>query len=107
MGKHSGPVHVARVVRKYKDREYVSHLLRRSYREGGKVKSETLANLSALPDAAIVALREALAGKDLVAAGEGFETERSLPHGDVAAVWSMARALGFPGLLGPAGPERD
>jgi len=85
----------------------VSYLLRRSYREGGKVKSETLANLSSLPEAAIAALREALAGKDLVAAGEGFETERSLPHGDVAAVWAMARALGFPGLLGPAGPERD
>lgn len=85
----------------------MSHLLRRSYREGGKVKSETLANLSALPDAAIAAVREALAGKDLVAAGEGFEIERSLPHGDVAAVWAMARALGFPALLGPPGPERD
>lgn len=107
VAKRVGPVHVARVVRKYKDREYVSYLLRRSYREGGKVKSETLANLSALPDGAIAALREALAGKDLVAAGEGFEIERSVPHGDVAAVWSMARALGFPGLLGPAGPERD
>jgi hypothetical protein len=53
MGKRSSAVHVARVVRKYKDREYVSFLLRRSYREAGKVRHETLANLSALPAQAI------------------------------------------------------
>jgi hypothetical protein len=105
--KRGGPVHIARVVRKYKDREYVSHLLRRSYREDGKVKSETLANLSHLPAESIEVLRQSLAGKDLVVAGEGFEVERSLPHGHVGAVWAMARSLGFPELLGPPCRQRD
>jgi hypothetical protein len=107
MGKRSGAVHVARIVRKYKDREYVSFLLRRSYREAGKVRHETLANLSALPAQAIDALRASLAGRRLVDAEGAFEITRSLPHGHVAAVWAMARALGLPALLGPVGPERD
>jgi Transposase DDE domain len=107
MGKRSGAVHVARIVRKYKEREYVSFLLRRSYREAGKVRHETLANLSALPAQAIDALRASLAGQRLVDAEGAFEITRSLPHGHVAAVWAMARALGLPALLGPVGPERD
>ena len=69
MGKPSGAVHVARVVRKYKDREYVSWLLRRSYRQDGKVKHQTLANLSALPARAIADLRASLAGRRLVGCG--------------------------------------
>jgi Transposase DDE domain len=107
MGKRSGAVHVARVVRKYKDREYVSFLLRRSYREAGKVKHETLANLSALPAQAIADLRASLAGQRLVDTDQALEVTRSLPHGHVAAVWAMARRLGFPALLGPASPQRD
>jgi hypothetical protein len=107
MGKGPGAAHIARVVRKYKDREYVSFLLRRSYREAGKVKHETLANLSALPAQAIEALRMSLAGRPLVDAEEAFQITRSAPHGHVAAVWMMARKLGLPALLGPACPERD
>ncbi len=100
-------MHVAKVVRKYKDREYVSWLLRRSFREGGKVRHETLANLSVLPSAAIDAVRAVLAGQTLVGAGEAIEVERSLPHGHVAAVWAMAHKLGLAKLLGPACVERD
>ncbi len=100
-------MHVAKVVRKYKDREYVSWLLRRSYREGGKVRHDTLANLSALPGDAIEALRACLAGKTLAEAGSEFEIERSVAHGHVAAVWSMAEKLGLAKLLGPAGAQRD
>src|SRR6266511_724509 len=107
MGKRPDAAHIARVVRKYKDREYVSFLLRRSYREAGNVKHETLANLSALPAQAIEALRLSLAGRRLVDAEEAFQITRSAPHGHVAAVWAMARKLGLPALLGPAGPERD
>jgi hypothetical protein len=107
MGRRSGAVHVARVVRKYKDREYVSFLLRRSYRDAGKVRHETLANLSALPAHAIDALRASLAGRRLVVAEAAFEVTRSLPHGHIAAVWAMARKLGLPALLGPAGPQRE
>ena len=100
-------MHIARVVRKYKDREYVSWLLRRSFRDQGKVRHETLANLSALPPAAIEALRAVLAGETLVGAGALWEIERSLPHGHVAAVWAMAHKLGLVRLLGPACVERD
>jgi hypothetical protein len=93
--------------RHYKDKVYETVLLRRSYREAGKVKTETLANLSHLPPEAIAAVRASLAGETLVAAAEGFEVERSLPHGHVAAVWAMAHELGLAKVLGPAGPERD
>jgi hypothetical protein len=89
------------------ERVYQRHLLRRSYREGGKVRKETLANLSHLPDAAIDAVRLVLAGKSVIDAGGGVEVARSLPHGHVAAVHAQARAVGFPALLGPRCRERD
>ncbi len=107
VAKRSGAMHVAKIVRKYKDREYVSWLLRRSFREDGKVRHETLANLSALPPAAIDAVRSVLAGETLVGAGAGWEVQRSLPHGHVAAVWAMANKLGLVKLLGPACAQRD
>jgi hypothetical protein len=105
-------MHVARVVGGYKtksgeQREYVSQLLRRTFRQDGKVKHETLANLSPLPAAAIEAVRACLAGKTLLGAGEDLELTRSLPHGHVAAVLAQAHALGLPALLGPAGRQRD
>ena len=112
MTKTSGAMHVATITNRRVDksgqpREYVSQLLRRTYRDGSKVKHETLANLSPLPDAAIEAVRAALAGKTLVVAGEGLEVTGSRPHGHVAAVHAQAKALGLPALLGPAGRDRD
>ena len=71
------------------------------------MKNETLANLFHLPARAIEAIRKSLTGKELVEAGEGFEVERSLPHGAVAAAWAMASKLGLAKLLGPPCPERD
>ena len=100
-------MHVAITRRQHKDKVYETVLLRRSYREDGKVKNETLANLTALPAATIELIRQSLAGKAHVVAGEGFDIARSLPHGHVAAVWAQARSLGFPQLLGPACAERD
>jgi hypothetical protein len=88
-------------------RTYRTHLLRRSFRDGGKVKKETLANLSALPDTAIAALKASLSGSVLVDAGDMFDIERSLPHGHVAAAHVMASRLGLKNLLGPDCPERD
>jgi hypothetical protein len=88
-------------------RTYERHLLRRSYRDGGTVRKETLANLSHLPPEAIAAVRAVLAGKTLVDADGAVEVERSLPHGHAAAVHAVAGKLGFPALLGPPGPERD
>jgi Transposase DDE domain len=89
------------------ERTYERHLLRRSFRDGGKVRKETLANLSHLPPEAITAVRAVLAGRALVDAGAGLEVTRSLPHGHAAAVYQMARTLGFPALLGPPGRDRD
>jgi hypothetical protein len=112
MTKTPGAMHVAKITTKRVDksgqpREYVSHLLRRTYRDGTRVKHETLANLTPLPQAAIDAVRASLAGKTLMVAGDGLEVTGSLPHGHVAAVHAQAKALGLPGLLGAAGRERD
>jgi hypothetical protein len=95
------------VLRDGTERVYQRHLLRRSYRDGGKVRKETLANLSHLPDRAIDAVRLVLAGKSVIDADAGLEVTRSLPHGHVAAVAAQARALGFPALLGPPCRDRD
>ena len=78
---------------------YTSYLLRRSYREGGKVKHENLGNLSHLPLEVIDAIRAMLQGRRLVDLDDGFEIERSLPHGHVAAVLGVLRALDFERLL--------
>jgi hypothetical protein len=100
-------MHIVTTRRQYKGKEYVAHLLRRSFREGGKVKNETLSNLSHLPEEAVEVLRKVLAGKELVEAGEGWDIVRSLPHGHVAAAWAMAGKLGMAKLLGPPCQERD
>jgi hypothetical protein len=81
-------------------------LLRESYRDGDKVKSRTLANLTHWPDAKIEALRRVLKGETSFAApADQMRIERSLPHGHVAAVLGMARKLGLDRLL-PRKPVR-
>src|SRR6266571_4742920 len=81
--RRAGAMHVEtsrshQILKDGTERVYQRHLLRRSYRDGGKVRKETLANLSHLPEDAIEAVRLVLAGR-----------------------------LGFPGLLGPPCRERD
>jgi hypothetical protein len=106
-------MHIDNASRQYKTaggekRTSRCYLLRRSYRDDqGRPRNETLANLSALPDQVIEALGKMLAGATLVDAGEAFEVERSVPHGDVAAAHLMASRLGLAELLGPACRERD
>jgi hypothetical protein len=82
-------------------------LLRESYREGGKVKNRTLANLSRWPERKVDALSRALKGlppaRDL---SEAFEITRSLPHGHVAAVLGSAQRLGMAELI-DARPSRN
>jgi hypothetical protein len=83
-------------------------LLRESYREAGKVKNRTLANLSAWPEAKADALSRVLKGELAPAAVEGtFEIARSLPHGHVAAVLGMLRALGLEELIGVPSRQRN
>src|SRR6476659_9511631 len=112
MSRGNGKVHVVRVRKAHVDkqgnpREYSSAYLRRTYREGKRVRNETVANLSALPEHVIDGIDAGLKGAQLVAAGTEFTIARSLPHGHVAAVAAMAHQLGFPALLGPACRSRD
>ena len=94
-----GSVHVATIKTRYKDREYVSQILRRSYREGGKVRHENLGNVSHLPAATLEVLRRSLAGETLLGATDAFEVLRSLPHGHVAAVLGVLRGLDLERLI--------
>jgi transposase len=86
-------------------------LLRESYRQDGKVKSRTLANITHLPSQQIEALRSALAGSAAAPATplpEAFRISRSLPHGHVAAVLGCLRNLELDSILAPApGRQRD
>ena len=107
MPTRGGSVHVVTTRRHYKDKVYETTLLRRTYREAGKVKNETVGNLSHLPPAAIEAIRQVLRGEQLVAASTRAQIGRSLPHGHVALVWQAARQLGLAALLGPPGRQRD
>jgi hypothetical protein len=113
MTQAGGKVHVVKVTKTgYVDkqgrrRDYSSAYLRRTYRDGGKVRNETVANLSALPGHVIDLIDAGLKGRQMVPAGEAVTITRSLPHGHVAAVHAMAARLGLPALLGPAGRQRD
>ncbi|MHB1801042.1 MAG: IS1634 family transposase, partial [Actinomycetes bacterium] len=107
MARPGGAMHVVTTRRQHGDKVYETHLLRRSYREDGKVKNQTLANLSHLPPQALRAVKATLRGQVLIGADEAVEISRSLPHGHVAAVVAQANALGLPALLGPAGRARD
>jgi len=83
-------------------------LLRESYRDGTRVRKRTLANLSALTDAQIDAIRAVLRGESRQPAGELFDVIRSLPHGHVHAVSVAMHQLGFASLLSSrAQPERE
>ena len=105
-------MHVARIRSGYTDKagrrhDYESAYLRRTYRDGGTVRHETLANLSGLGEQTVALIEAALKGTPLVPAGQAMTITRSLPHGHVAAVHAMAAKLGLPALLGPACPQRD
>jgi hypothetical protein len=107
MPKRRGAVHVVTTTRHHKGKVYHSHLLCRSYREGPRVRKETVGNLSHLPDAIIALIRRALHGDTLVSADQ-FEIVRSRPHGDGQAVLMAMDRLGFSRLLSARRcPEAD
>jgi len=100
MPARTGTAHVVTTTRKYKDQVYRTHLLRRSYREDGVVKNETLGNLSHLPDALIDIIRRSLQGESFVPLGQAFEVVRSRAHGPAQAVALTLQRLGFASVLG-------
>jgi hypothetical protein len=99
MASRGGAVHVATTRRVYKGKTYESHLLRRSYREGGKVLHETVGNLSHLPRETIDLIRRSLRGEPLRPVADQWQIVRSLHHGHVQAVLTAMRRLGFARLL--------
>jgi hypothetical protein len=82
-------------------------LLRQSYRESGKVKKRTLANLSDLSMDKVLAIKAVLRGDKLAPVAEVFEVVASRAHGAAQAVGEAMRRLGLADLVGPACPERD
>jgi len=106
MPARTGTAHVVTTTRRYKDQVYRTHLLRRSYREGGAVKNETLGNLSHLPEPLIEIIRRSLQGETFVPLGEAFEAVGSRAHGHVQAVSLAMQRLGLASLIA-AKPSRE
>src|SRR5713226_5969406 len=98
MSRRSGTVHVATTTRVYKGRVYETHLIRRTYREGGKVKHQTLGNLSHLPPDLIETIRQRLRDGS---PGQGgpWKIVRTFPHGHVVAALGTLKKLGLEDLL--------
>jgi transposase len=98
MPSRKGPVHVATINKKHKGKIYKTHLLRRTFREEGKVKHETLGNISHLPDDLIETIRQRLSG-DALPQGP-WEIRRNIPHGHVALVLGVLRDIGLDAMIG-------
>jgi hypothetical protein len=106
MRAEKAAAHVAKITRKHGGKTYVSFLVRRSFRQEGKVKHETLANLSHLPLEVIELVAEALRGEAFVPADKSVRIVATKPHGHVQAVLAMMQRLGIEELLG-ARPSRE
>jgi transposase len=98
MSRRSGAVHVATTTRVYKGRVYQTHLLRRTYREGARVKHQTLGNLSHLPLDLIEIIRRRLRGES-PAVSSAWEILRTFPHGHVLAVLGTLKSVGLEAIL--------
>ena len=92
-------MHVARITRTYRGKTYVTTLLRTSFRQDGKVKHRTLANLSHLPEHLIDVIRRSLKGEAFAAANEVIQTQQTKPHGHVQAVLGIIHKLGVDSLI--------
>ena len=106
MPARTGTAHVVTTTRRYKDKVYCTHLLRRSYREDGKVKNETLGNLSHLPETLIDIIRRSLQGETFVPVSQAFEVVRSRAHGHVQAVALAMQRLGLASVIASQ-PSRE
>ncbi len=99
MATRSGALHVATTTRRYKGKLYQTHLLRRTYRQEGKVKHQTVGNISHLPEELIDTIRRYLRAELPPSSQAQFEILRTLPHGHVAAVLATIRHLGLEDLI--------
>ena len=93
-------MHVAEIKKNYKGKLHITTLVRRTFREGKKVRHETISNISGLPQDLIESIKLRFrTGQPLVGADEQFVIKRSLPHGNVAAVLGTMKNLGIDKLL--------
>src|SRR5215210_1922459 len=99
MARQHRAVHVAKVTNTIKGVTYTSYYLRRTFRQDGKVKHQTLGSLSDLPVHVIDLIRRSLKGETFVPAADAFHITRSLPHGHVEAVRTMIRKLDLDDLI--------
>ena len=99
MSTNKRAVHVASIRKVHQGKTYVTHLLRHTFREDGKVKHLTLGNLSDLPDDLIEVMRKRLAGEPLPSDNDDFQIVRSLPHGHVAAVLGTLKKIELDHLI--------
>jgi transposase len=81
-------------------------LLREAWREAGKIRKRTLANLSHWPDSKVESLRRLLRGETLVGPQDVFAIDSSRPHGHVEAVLGSIRKLGLETLIASK-PSRE
>jgi transposase len=108
MEKKLSGLYVAHIKREYKDKVYESHLLRRSYRDGKKVKQKTIANISPLPETLREIIEKSLKGEIFLPATGAIEIFKSRSHGHVAAVKKVFEDLGMDTLISPVSSrERD
>ncbi len=106
MPKRGGAAHVAKIERRYKGKVYTNYLLRRTYREGGKVKHETLGNLSHLPEEVVGLIRAALRGEVSAGQQSALRIIRTLPHGHVSAVLGTLHKIGLEQVIASR-PSRE
>jgi hypothetical protein len=99
MARKPRTVHVAKITNTHKGVTYTSYYLRRTFRQDGKVKHETLGNLSDLPPHVIELISRSLKGETFIPAADTFRITRSLPHGHVEAVLAMIKKLGLDSLI--------
>jgi len=108
MPKRSGALHVATTTRRYKGKVYHTHLLRRTFRQDGKVKHQTVGNISHLPDDLIEIIRTHLRGDPLPTEEGNFDIIRTLPHGHISAILGTIRLLCLDKILSSvASPQRN
>ena len=106
MEKKLSGLYVAHIKREYKDKIYESHLIRRSYRDGKKVKQKTIANISPLPESLREIISKSLKGELFLPADQAIEIFRSRSHGHVAAVMKAFEDLNMDSLISPV-PSRE
>src|SRR5436305_8032292 len=99
MARKPRTVHVSKITNTVKGVTYTSYYLRRSFRQDGKVKHETLGNRSDLPVPVIDLIRRSLKGETFVPADDAFRILRTRPHGHVEAILRMIRRLGLEDLI--------